>query len=549
MGITQRGLHRAHCVNVDLNKPYRYGNRFRVKPSSPEAWNNDDIDLGYDEVREHSREYRTVFGPCFANSSVMYECNNTGLRGALRRLTCVRKPDIIGLHERLRDNQYKIREYLGAHLVRWISRLRDNCRLEFGQLRDAEDERRLWTHNPHPKRRLREGVERDVHFDGRESHAHWLRKVNYKCKPGELLPVGKYLRGVGDLTTPGSAKAGYLMDCVKEAFSQVFYYAPNQFSRFIKTPDRDILKNVFEDLINPIDVAFYYFSDDSCIGIRCADGVYCANLDISACDGSNYDPIFEILKEVMSCDSRFNGDVSGAFRQCLLPFRVRSMKGTPKRWVEFTPLCYTLYSGSVLTTSINNVANSMIFLSIMMRLPPIRDRRVSAISELISGAAESVGYIVTMEECANHAQLQFLKHSPAIVDGEVVPWLNIGTMLRSFGTFRGDLPGSSKISVQRRAAMFNSDVVKSFVHCGEHVIHDALKTHVIEESHGVEFEQTRIRSFGGSNSRIPCEQICLRYGLSSTQVFELCEYIEGAGFGDLVQCDALAQIFKIDYGL
>jgi hypothetical protein len=355
---------------------------------------------------------------------------------------------------------------------------------------------------------------------------------------------------VGDLTTHGSAKLGYLLDAVKSAFA-VPYYIGQSFCTFIKTPDRDVLREVFENLMNPSDVVFYYFSDDSCIGINCSDGIFTANLDISACDGSNYDTVFRILWQIMRVDERYNKDVDGAFYQCAAPFSVRSMVGTVYRCVTFIPRFFTLYSGSVLTTSINNLANSLIFMSVKRSLPPVSQRKRADMVNLLVECAANVGYLVKIDVCHHHSDLQFLKHSPAIVNGRVVPWLNIATMLRGFGSYRGDLPcvvGRRKLSLLERSRIFNSDVVKSFVHVGEHAVHTALKTHIVEETYGREFEQTQKKSFGGSMEYIPDEEICRRYKISESQYHEMCHLLKEMRFGQVVACDGFRHVFAKDYG-
>ncbi len=541
-------LHKAHCEQVDLDKPYRFNNRFLIQSHPMEAWNSEtqDVDLGEDAPRLHSKEYRSRFGPCFSSNTHMYECNNTGLRGAVRRLTCVRKPEIPGLHEELKNNQDNCETYLGPALVEWVAEMTRRITHASSYLDDNVAERRRWTWAKHAKKYLRIKVELDVHHDGRENHPTRMKAVEYKCKPGELLAEGKYLRGVGDLTTPGSSVLGYYMDTVKECFSQK-YYSGESFAQFIKVPDRDVLSDVFRQIIYPEELSFFYFSDDACFGLKCSDGNFMCNMDISACDGSNYDVVFRTLWKTMRGDSRFVNDVDGAFYQCAAPCVIRSTRDTPYRRVTMIPKFFTLYSGSVLTTSINNMANTLIFLSIKRQLNG-RLITKAEVPALVERAARLVGYIVKIDACVKPQQLQFLKHSPAMIDDRIIPWLNIGVLCRGFGTYRGDLPGKSKLSWRERAKIFNSDVVKSYVHAGEHAITRAFRKHIVDDSYGVQFEQTELKSIGGSNEPIPLEQLCLRYGLSAAELEELVFYIENSEVGHVVGGKALDVIFAKDYG-
>lgn len=540
--------HKAHCIDSNLNMPYRFNERFKVIAHPTEAWSVEGgVDLGPDIPRQYSKEYRSKFGPVFSSKTYMYACDNKGTAGCVRRLTCVRKPLIPGYHERLKANQDACPTYLGVLLLTWVGEMSRRIRHACTYLPDASDQRRKWTYSKHPKQKLRIRVENDIYFDGREGHPTRMKKVEYKCKPGELLAKDKYLRGVGDLTTPGSTKLGYFMDTVKDCFAEK-YEIGRKYAQFVKVPDRGLLAEVFRNLIDPEDLAFYYFSDDACIGIRCDDGIFMANMDISACDGSNYNSVFNILWNVMRVDSRFNGDVDGAFFQCASPFTVRSMRDTLYRVVTFVPLFFVLYSGSVLTTSINNMANTLIFLSIVKNLEG-RPRRVDDMGALIEQAAELVGYSVKIDRCSIPQHLQFLKHTPALVNGEIIPWLNIGVLCRGFGTFRGDLPGLKKMSWLDRAKVFNSDVVKSYAHSGVHIITNAFRKLVVSDSYARTFEQTIAKSVGGSDTYIPTDQIALRYGLNEVDVEELASYISGAKVGDWVGGRILERIFLKDYGL
>ena len=101
--------YRAHCNDIDLNKPYRFNDRFEVKAIPEDRWDNINQDINFPKISSGlSREYRSVFGPHFLTRSQMPFCNNEGIRGAVRRLTCVRKPERNGWHERLRDNQFEV---------------------------------------------------------------------------------------------------------------------------------------------------------------------------------------------------------------------------------------------------------------------------------------------------------------------------------------------------------------------------------------------------------------------------------------------------------
>jgi len=521
-----------------------------AKPKT--VWNPAQQDLQFHSCREdrvhHLKEYRTVFGPFFMSKTNMYATDIAGLRGAVRRLTCVREPGIPGYHEQLKRLQDICQErlfFLPGFLAEKSRILRG---IYNGVVYSAEQLRQIWTDQPHPKKLLRARARRAIWGSGRTTGPR-VKRVSYKCKPGELLPDGKYLRAVGDLTTPGSTAGGYIMDMVKGAF-EVAYSIDGNLMRFVKTPAKDDLSRAFQQLHNPVKSTFVFFSDDSCFSFRCRDGVFMCNLDISQCDGSNFDVVFQLLKGIMRQDGRFNLDIDAIFAQCLLPCVVRNPFS--KERVTFTPRHYTLYSGSVLTTSINNTANSLIWCSILQYCTG--DLYMRDMPSLIAFAAAQVGFIVKCIVAPTVEHLQFLKHSCSIVDGVYTPWLNIGVMLRSFGMCKGDLPGVRGVrrpSVQLRASAYLSDVVRSWAHGGDHLVTDSFRNRfIIEQRSKLRGEEKRTRTFRGAVEypRIPLEYIANRYGLCEYELEELVALVSSSQFGHGLHTPAVAKILSIDYG-
>lgn len=529
-----------------MNKPYRFNDRFTVKAFPEDRWDNINQDINFPKITNGlSKEYRSVFGPHFITRSQMPFCNNDGIRGAVRRLTCVRKPEREGWHERLRDNQFGIENRIPRLLFLWTCWFRAGLKSITSTKLDSYTERNIWCDQPHPKRELRRATRLQIIQHGRSSLNHRVKCVDYKCKTGELLPIGKYPRAIGDLTAPGSTALGYYMDWVKEQFSQVFSVGRAS-CRFIKTPDTEIMIDVFRNLINPNGLYFCFFSDDACISVQCSDGVLAANLDISACDGSNFDPVFKLLKHSMSVDSRYKNDISDAFAQCKARCVVKQVEGGKGR-VYLKPRGHVLYSGSVLTTSINNMANTLIFLHIVHLL---NDRIVSKdeMRRIIVEAGQLAGYELKIDECANHGDLQFLKHSPAIVGDEIIPYLNLGVLMRGFGTISGDLPGRRKLGLITRAKIFNSDVIKSWKHAGNTRVKQAFYGKLLDTTHnyippGKFWEMT-----SSSDTLIPDEQISLRYKLLSHEIDELIDIIRLADVGNYVSSPIIDKIMNKDYG-
>jgi len=475
----------------------------------------------------------------------MYRVDTYGIRGAVRRVTAERETDRPGYHYELLRNQYSIPEELTRQWMKWFRR---NLTELLDAVGDPVDERRKWCEAAHPKKVLRVNARRDLLADGRVHHRTYLRQVDYKAKPDELLADKKYLRAVGDCTTLGSLKCGYYMDHVKEAFKCTFQSGHGR-CEFVKIPELGKLRGVFRKLLYPkYGFYFAFFSDDSCAGFRCRDGILVVNLDISACDGSNYRPVFALLREAMSVDPRFSEDVRGAFEQLEAIAKVTDPTDFRNK-VLLKPIGPVLYSGSVLTTCVNNMANTLIFLALSRMWRPSMTKEQTV--EVIAEAAKSVGFVLKVDVCAERGDVQFLKHSPCLNhNGQIDAVLNLAVWFRGHGTIVRDLPGRAKEGLVDRAAVFNSEVIRGKVHAGDHLIHDAFKTHVLSRrtknpvSQGWLVDNVTGRQLG----KISADELARRYRLRPSELEELACMIVQSKVGDFISHPALNVIMSKDYG-
>jgi len=289
---------------------------------------------------------------------------------------------------------------------------------------------------------------------------------------------------------------------------------------------------------------FLYFSDDSSASFRClVDGkvsmVY-ANMDISSCDSSQGPSVFESLLEM--CPHVARPHMEALLRQC----QSEAVCGHGYRKIRVKPIGYFEYSGSVLTTTLNNIANLNIGVSLYDRLPllPLDELKVE-----IERRLSNCGWKCTIEWCENIHQVQFLKCSPCLtIHGEVVPFLNFGVILRSLGQKSWDLPGQGEL--QSRAYAFNAGLVSGFQHAGETELLSLLRYKFplkgvtpLYNSNIVEY-----MSHGIKTPILDCTCLC-RYGLSRGHYDELLALLAGADHGDLIRCEASDVIMKVDYGL
>jgi len=517
-----------------------------VRGKGDYIWN--DGDIVFPDKPQHmfdKSEYRTVFGPSFSSEANMYRVDTYGIRGAVRRVTAEREIARPGYHLELVRNQFSIPPALTRRWTHWF---KQRLREQLDNVLDVATEKNKWCEAAHPKKVLRVNSRRDLLADGRIHHPTFLRQVDYKCKPDELLANNKYLRAVGDCTTIGSLKCGYYMDHVKNAFRCTFQSGMGR-CEFVKTPELGKLRDVFRKLLFP-KKGFYFpfFSDDSCAGFRCLDGTLVANLDISACDGSNYRPVFNLLREAMSVDPRFDEDVQGAFEQLCAVAKITDPTDY-KNKVFIKPKGPVLYSGSVLTTSVNNMANTLIFLAIADAWRPTMTKAQTIVC--VRQAAERVGFILKVDVCSCMGDVQFLKHSPCVNDkGSIDAILNLGVLFRGFGTVVRDLPGKTKTGLEKRADVFNSEVVRGWVHIGEHQVHDAFKTKIIKTRSSKPVSQGWLvdNVTGRQLGRISGGELTRRYRLPPSMLDELTGMIVDSKVGDFICHPALDVILSKDYG-
>lgn len=549
-------VHRAHCNDaimeyVPFNRRFAYSLKGKRDCLFDEGANV----LLFDHEDGLSKEYRTVWGG-FRSDNIMANTQNDGISGAIQRITGVRKPEIVGLHEVLIWNQYNMPHGVILDLEDWRGEFRRKFRLALVD-KDPSEMRNDWVKVRLTK--LRERSRRQIIQAGKDVGTRVRHNLcRYKPKPGELLAVGKAARGVCDMTNPGSSVIGYLMDTVKNVFKQNYYWKGFNI-KFCKSGNLDDIGQVFEDILNPADLGtFYYHSDDSIISCRCADGLFKANLDISKCDGSNYSPIFYWLQTAMMADTRIYQDVIDAFEQLKLPFKVHSTDFS--QGVKFTPLpfygdddSHVLYSGSGLTTCQNNMCNLVIVLNFIRWFKPTMTK--AQVAAIIPVAASEVGFILKVDICEEVEDLQFLKYSPTLVEDKVVPWLNIGVWLRGWMTCRGDLPGSSKMKLSERAQHYSSEIVRGRCHAGNHLIHESFKTKIVKhtpknlsEAINKQLDKDRITVVSSYTEWIPLFSLAKRYKVTEVQLEELCECIRLMSFGTRCELDVVDSIMSKDYG-
>jgi len=489
--------------------------------------------------------HKMMFGPVFYHPGVIHSRNNFNLRLASIRQLCVRKPSEKGLDQMLCENQ---RRYLhGGHFDHVITQLKRGISEELCSVnRDVTFKE--YVEQPHPKRKLRMQARDELLDEGMTRPRLSVVEAKVKTEWGKVVGhEQKIPRVYVNLGVDSPLSAGHLIPLVKQGFKPV--YVDQARAEFAKEPTKVEIMRLLNNIISGGPIEFIYFSDDSCVAIECVDGRFMANVDISSCDASHTEVPFDVIQEIASADA-LRDDISLAIDQCRSILRFNSYVKGSKHVVDLKPRYPALYSGSVLTTVINNVANLLIFKSIVDLL---RGRKplLDECKEIIRQAAENVGYIVTCEVCDYPEDLQFLKHSPCMTSKGWAPLLNLGVIFRMFGNCWGELPGQKR-GLTSAAKTWNRKLVMGLCEAGDHALTQYLRKRyrVTTETRNV-FEGVLGFVTGSYDwGSVDDDDLCRRYGLNGTAVQELIEVLEHAedGTGSTVETVLTRAVFAKDYG-
>lgn len=501
-------------------------------------YHNGRLDFHVPEHTNRDKFYTTVFGPACAHNGIILANSANNICSAIARLTLVRGGDpeydrTLTLNQsRFIRAERPFLKNIARHVLPFFSQIKRN-------IEEIEEHHT----DPHPKKALRIQAFQDVLDRGGVQEPLWMHRgktVTYKLKTREIAKPGKVARMIGDLGVPASLQGAWIVKPIKKGMDQEIIVDDCTYE-FCAKPDPVRLASIFYKLLNPpTRVYFAYFSDDSCVSIRTSTGVKIYNMDINKCDNSHRAPLFLSLLTLVP--PHFRSDMQTLLDQCRMPIKIRN-PDNHKQICVLKPADYTLYSGSTLTTVINNLANIFIARAIATSKASSQDG--------IKAAAETVGYMVSLEPCLQEEDIQFLKHSPVRdTDGNLRAMLNLGVLLRASGKCKGELPAGP--SIQARAEAFQRALVTGMYPRTHFSLRTALLTNVGPTNEkSIERVATMLKYkivVNGPEYKVDDLALYKRYRFTTADRDAIRQFSE-SGFLGCHTSNASDIIFQRDYGL
>jgi hypothetical protein len=499
--------------------------------------------------------YLTRAGPCAPHTGQIYGRDTKNLADGVTRLTKSRLPMLVGAEEHFQNKQHTfVKEN-----VDFINRLRNEYEDYFTEYTNAIEEARLHHADPHAKREPRIQSWNGIMDHGILYNNIWElpgKYAIYKVKIFEVAKPDKTIRCIGDLGCPASLQGFRIAGFLKNAMFGQPIAVNGGTIEFCKEPSSKALEDVFERLINPPGrFAFFYFSDDSCLSVRTKDGkVLRFNVDISSCDASHTSSLFDAYVRIHP--KRLRSDAQALVDQCKQPITVVDLYNK-KRKVTLKPKSPRLYSGSTITTAINNLACQLIGLSISQMEITCKDDVVKA--------AANAGYIVTCDDCEDWHQLQFLKHSPVLdKQNQLRALLNLGVLLRMSGTAKGDFIGLKGESMKTRVDRQQKSLLQGAYPRAHTLMIDSLKRNCdggsekgtstqlqerVAKAIETQLAYKLVTSDKDEHFHVDSEEVYKRYGLTDLEILQMDVDFAGCGYGDHYSSSATNKIYLMDYGL
>jgi len=503
------------------------------------------------------KHYNSLFGPIFLGPWLVYEDTRLNLDLALTRITNCRRPTHLGPDDQLsliqvRDFEFQLRQncertsFGGRRHHRlyfaFLTKVRNGLRYVLASFSDVFTQQKLYSEIPHEKRALRMAALSEL-ITTAGLFGLFTKQVRGKIKLFERAKSGKYPRLIGDYTTPGSLLAGFLCEVAKKSLG--VFVTPRGFKlEFCDSTNSERLDNIGTNLDEYPNDYCVYFSDDSAFKI---DGKLFEE-DISSCDMSNTEKgVFDVVVWLFQDFPHFRSVIKKCCKQCKLDLVCRDPNRShwKLRFKNSSAHGCIEYSGTTLTTLLNCLAVA----KIALRTHSDRAKDVAGMTR----SAIASGYLVTIKPRSCIEQVQFLKYSFFRDDAGVMrSFLNLGPILRSFGTCYGDLPGRG--DVRGRANNWNAVVVNGYVHSGMNSLLQALAKRypVTLISSRIRLPEEILKHFRvGTSFEVPDHVIARRYECPTSWITEVSEILNGTTslFRSVLNHPLIRRIYHVDYDL
>ena len=269
--------------------------------------------------------YHTAFGPCVAHNGDVYAANNHNMAQAFKaRLAKCRLPEILGYEELMQQNQQDFIRGSGGFVEQLRSLYEFSCDDYTNMIEEAMDHHA----DPHMKRDERIAAFLDCLDENIFNKDCWFmdkRGIVYQFKKAEIAKPEKAGRVVGNLGCAASLQGFRLTQYMKYAMAENVVETGGGKALFVPKPGAEALESCMSQLIEPEGRFFFaYHSDDSCLAIRKSNGeILRANIDISSCDASHTQELFEALYAITP--DRGKKDMRCLIKQCQASFEIRDL--------------------------------------------------------------------------------------------------------------------------------------------------------------------------------------------------------------------------------
>jgi hypothetical protein len=453
-----------------------------------------------------------------------------------------------------------------------IQQINDHILLE-----DSDTRRDAVTNVPHIKKKLRRQF-----FDGVELHLDddpLIKKCQAKFK-NEWAKTGKHGRMFVSYDE-GSICAPEIIDMVKVGLvRQRKLVHANGITHYIFVCAKPypgqltVLFNLcYQALTMQNTVISLIYSDDSVVCGNINSVPFAFNEDVSTCDTSNRTADFMIVHQLVSNFSKVSADAM--LKQCCMPMIFTNPHNKAESFRVNFPNPFE-GSGHTWTTILNHMADLLIHYSFSYSLSRINilddDINIVFLTNLLTIAAQQVGYNVTLESCniggdVIFEKVQFLKHSPIFssFENKYISVLNYGCIFRSFGTVDYDLTPQQigledtksfeRLTNTERANLFFSAVIKGLVNEPESPVLLALRTRFcLDTTFDVSVinyfnREISDKSSGNTVIKLDIESLCRRYDTTPDEIEELSALIANLKCGHYSRNNLISKFYRVDYGL